>query len=233
MEVFIVPETGVYTDSETGGRFRYNEGVQVSLAWAVHLGMPGAELPDDEPPFTSSEQAWLEQNFVGSQSGGTVLLIPNPGFVADADGWASVNGDEAVGWYGEDSAQNDGSGSLSANRAAGTCSIVYQPGDGPISLNGARVLAFNRWAQTAHADVTSNARIDFYADETFDNFVISETIPAFNGTAPAITSSWTELARSGIVVPFGATHVSVILRTVGLDGTDPILFDNVVVWGLC
>lgn len=229
METFTVAATGTYTDSVTGGRFRYVAGAVIPLTLAVRLGLPGAELPDDPIPFQAVQLAYLNETYSPESVGDSRLLVSNGTFADNADGWTPSN-DETIEWQDTNAASSDGTGCMSFNRLAGTAHIAFAPDGVPVPINGLALLNFSAWVLSGHADITFLGRLGFYQDATYDNFISNENIPQ-TGTPVAVTGSYVQHARYGILVPPGATHVDISLLAVGLNDTDPILVDNVAVWG--
>lgn len=156
-------------------------------------------------------------------------LVTNGMFVGDVDGWAPIN-DEAVEFQDTNGASSDGSGCMSVNRLSGTAGVAWAPDAGPVSLGGLSILNFSIWTLSGHADVEFFGRLDFYSDATYDNFVSREVIPP-DGSGFDVVGTYQQVLRMGILVPAAATHVDISLRAVGLDNTDPILYDNIAVWG--
>lgn len=229
METYTVLETGTYIDSVTGGQFKYFEGDIVTIETAVRFGMPGAELPADPIPFQDVQLEYLDETYASESAADSRLLVANGTFADNAEGWAASN-DETILWQETNGASSDGTGCMTFNRLAGTAHVAFAPDGVPVPLNGIALLNFSVWVLSGHADITFLGRLGFYADATYDNFISNENIPQ-TGTPAAVTGSYVQHARYAILVPAGATHVDISLLAVGLDDTDPILVDNVAVWG--
>jgi hypothetical protein len=70
MSTYTLAADGTYTDSRTGGRFKYHAGAVLQTEDAVALGMPGATADAAPNPFPTVEAAWLAANAVGEDAGG-------------------------------------------------------------------------------------------------------------------------------------------------------------------
>jgi len=170
----------------------------------------------------------------------SVLLITNSSFQANVTGWVA-NDTEVVAWN-SGHAIEDGSGCMSVNNASGSAKVIWGDNTGPgAALNGLKILSFSAMYRSLHLDVATpdvatQAELSFYADATWDNYISGEYVPIVDNVAGGdfVTAkgTWSEMSRVGIHVPDGAAYVDIVLRTTGLDSTDPILFDNVMCWGV-
>jgi len=209
-QTYTVQETGTYTDATTGSRYRLTEGDVITMARAVHLGLPDAELPEPGPPFSPDEVAYIRPTIHNWFPDGTVssaALIDTEGSFDDPFLWQQAAGVETLAF-----AEGDGHG-------GGNAVSVVLPGTNA----GEGVTASDQAGIYGCDEIPAGDWFVRFWAKADDEVILrlTATTPAAKPPAQVVTlnTAWQSFAVP--VTLASATYLGFKLATSALDYPDP------------